>query len=130
MSEGAPENPPLDELERRHAQLQRSFRALQRLIQAVLVALILMCGSLSVYLFRQVSTMRKQVEANRPLINQTVADYNSNYLPQVQQFLGRLQAFARTNADFAPILSRYSLAADGVAPAAPPPSAPPAPTQK
>lgn len=108
--------------------LQAGQKSLCRVINVILLALIILTGSLFVFFLREVSVARRQVRE----LSQFVAEYERASLPVVREFRTRLQAFARTNADFAPVLARYfsptNQAAGGAAPAARPASpAPPAP---
>ena len=83
--------------------LQEGYQSLRALFQFALVALILMSGSLNIFLFRQVSLVRVQVAE----MSQSIADYEKNKAPVMNAFLSKLQTFAKTNPDFAPILEKY-----------------------
>ncbi len=78
---------------------------MQRLLIGVLVANLFIGGALGLYLLRQLfATNRRAVELSR-----YVENYRTNAQPQVQMLVNSLQAFAKTNADFNPILAKYNL---------------------
>ncbi len=85
--------------------LRTEFASLQRLLIGVLVANLFIGGALGLYLLRQLfATNRRAVELSR-----YVENYRTNAQPQVQMLVNSLQAFAKTNADFNPILAKYNL---------------------
>ncbi len=85
--------------------LQGDLRSLRGLFQVALAALILLAGSVNLVLWRQVSLQRK--EALR--MQQIVEDYQKNNEPVIEGLVLKLQAFTKSNPDFAAILSKYSL---------------------
>lgn len=85
--------------------MQTGFASLQRLLIGVLVANLFIGGALGLYLLRQLfATNRRAVELSR-----YVENYRTNAQPQVQMLVNSLQAFAKTNADYNPILAKYNL---------------------
>lgn len=76
-------------------------------VMAVLLALLLMGAGVGGFLWRQVTLINLQVTQAR----QVVADYQTNVLPKINVFVTNLQAFAKNNPDFAPILAKYNLLA-------------------
>lgn len=106
--------------------LQKELRALRTMLHITLVAVVVVSGSLSVVLLRQVISMRRQVRD----MSTVVMNYVKNEAPVLEEFRLKLDEFARRNPDFRPILSKYFqpevLPAPGQAPASPA-SATPAP---
>lgn len=100
-----------------------SIRASQKVIRQTLALLlvggILLATGTDIFLLRQVGMMRRQTEE----VERFVRDYESNDLPVINRFVADLQAFARTNADFKPLLGRYITAEE--APKLNPPPIPP-----
>jgi len=111
--------------------LASQVAALQRQIFTLLLALIVVSGTLTVYLYRQASVTRKDIESIRPQAEQIISSFNQNRAG-MQAFVNQLVDYGRTHPDFQPILKKYGL---GMAPAtnAPakpataPPTAPAAP---
>ena len=108
------------------AALQKEMRSLRTLLHVTLVALIVLSGSLSVVLLRQVIGMRRQIRE----LTTVVLTYEKNEVPVLEDFRKRLDEFARRNPDFRPILSKYfqpDTNAAAVAPVVAPPANRPAP---
>ncbi len=102
--------------------LRESVHGLRTLFHAQLVALIVLSGSVSVYMLRQVSIVRRQVAE----MSQFVNDYETNTKPKMESFLAKLQQFTKTNPDFAPILNKFNPNAPVTAPAGAAPAGAPA----
>ena len=107
--------------------LQREYQSLRTLFQAVVLALIVLSGGFTIFLLRQVSLLRKQIEANRPMVTQVASDFAKINGPMIQSFLVQLQNFSKTNPDFVPILKKYTSPAN---PAEQSPAAAQPPAQK
>lgn len=84
-------------------ELQQAYRSLRMLLNGVLVILLILTGSFALYLLREVSFLRGQMRE----YSQFVANYDRNSKPVMQDFLNKLQAFAKANPDFAAILAKY-----------------------
>jgi hypothetical protein len=87
--------------------LRREYQSLRVLFQAVVVTMIVFTGSLTIFLWRQTSLLRRQVQASRPMVNQLANDYQKIGGPMVKSFLSELHGFSKTNPDFTPILTKY-----------------------
>lgn len=93
-------NPSLEEL-------QRSVRSLRFALNVALLAMVLLSGSVSIYLFRQVSLLRRQVDTAGRTALQAARNYNENVLTQAVSFERQLLVFAQTNREFAARLVRF-----------------------
>jgi hypothetical protein len=82
---------------------QASYRSLRSVLLMVSFSLLIVTGSVFVFLLREVSATRQQVKE----LTQHVAAYEKNSVPVMRQFRDRLIEFAKANPDFAPILSKY-----------------------
>jgi len=83
--------------------LQRAYQSLRTLLDILTVALVILSGSLNIFLLRQVSMVRNEIEERQKFI----VDYERNNVPIMNDFVLKLQSFVRTNPDFAPILAKY-----------------------
>ena len=81
------------------AELAERIDSLQRLIGTVLLLLLIVSGTLSVYLYWQVRNANRELENGR----QQVMKLNA----QQQQFFNSLAEFGRNHPDFAPIVGKY-----------------------
>jgi len=81
----------------------QALRSLRRTFQYVLLLLVILSGSLFVYLLREVSNVRRQnVE-----LTKVVAEYQRVGAPTLEDFRKRLVDYAHAHPDFGPILGKY-----------------------
>lgn len=104
--------------------LERDVRALRFTLHLTLVALVILSFSLSGYLLRQVTLLRRQAVIAEQT-SQQMAKNSEALGPQVQSFEQRLIEFARTNVDFRARIARYYASPTNAPP--PPPGPAPAP---
>ena len=90
--------------------------ALQRQVFALLIALIVVSGTLTVFLYRQASIVGKDIEAVKPQAQQIIGAFNQN-LTLMDGFVKNLIVYGQTHPDFQPVLLKYGLVV-------PPPAAP------
>jgi len=79
------------------------------MIGTVLVLLLIVSGTFSVFLYYQVRIANRELEAGRQQLNKIET--------QQQQIIQRMTDFGRIHADFAPILAKYGITATSAAPA-------------
>jgi hypothetical protein len=102
--------PAADPAEALHS-LQQAYLSLRAMFHALLIIVLVLTGSLNIFLWKQVNLVRIQVaERNRYL-----SDFQKNKLPVMNEFLTKVQEFARTDTNFAKILLRYGKPAPAVA---------------
>jgi len=87
--------------------------ALQRQVYSLLIALVVVSGTLTTYLYRQASITGKDVEAIRPQAQQIIGVFNQNQA-LVMNFVNQLVAYGQTHPDFRPILLKYGVNAAAV----------------
>jgi len=110
--------------------LQAQYDALRHLVVSILILVIVISGTLNIYLLRQWRTTSKDLVGIRQQAAQMFADYQKMSGPYTD-FLKKVTEYGRTHPDFVPILAKYNLKPAGAtsAPAATPKS-PPAPAAK
>lgn len=86
-------------------ELQQEVRALRTFFLATLAVLILLSGSLNLFILRQVSIASKQVEENQKFVD----DYNKVSAPLITDFLNKLTAASKTNTDIGRLLAKYNV---------------------
>jgi len=91
------------------SQLEAQVQSLHQLIISVLVLMIVISGTLSIYLLRQWRMTSKDLASIRPAASQVFAEYTKERAPRMDAFLERLKDYGRTHSDFVPILIRYQL---------------------
>ena len=98
--------------------------ALKRQVFTLLVALIVVSGTVTVYLYRQASITGKDIDAIRPQAQQIIGAFNQNQSLMVN-FVNQLVEYGKAHPDFRPVLMKYGVAPQtAVAPATPAVAAP------
>jgi hypothetical protein len=99
-----------------------SCKELRGLVHSVAIAMLILTGTVFVFLYRQVVLVRRQTAE----MTQFLAEYeHSNTRELIRQMQNRFDEFRRQNADFTPIFIKYFGSNE---PAATPPKASPAAT--
>jgi hypothetical protein len=95
--------------------LNDQVAALQRQVFALLLALVVVSGTLTVYLYRQASILGKDIASDE----QRIAAVNQGETIMVS-LANQLAAYAKTHPDIAPLLAKYGVGPGGI-PVAPAP---------
>ena len=101
--------------------LSSEIAALRTQVFTLLVALIIDSGTVTVYLYRQASTLRKDIDQIEPQAKQIINAFNQNQKLMVN-FVNSLVAYGQTHPEFRPVLLKYGITpppAGVAAPAAP-----------
>ena len=93
--------------------LQAQCDALRHLIVSILILVIVISGTLGIYLLRQWQSSRKDLAAIRPQAAQMIAEYQKVSAPLMTDFVKKVTEYGRTHPDFAPILAKYGLKPGG-----------------
>jgi hypothetical protein len=113
--------------------LKQQCVCLQRQMTTLLLALVIVSSTLSVFLWRQVRYARRDLEALKPPAAQIIREFNQAR-PGMDTFLAKVTEYGRTHPDFAPILTKYRIPVATAAPpatvTAPKPAAPAAAPKK
>ena len=105
--------------------LQAQFDALHHLVMSLLILVIVISGTLNIYLLRQWRSVSKDLAGVRPQAAQMVADYQKVAGPLMADFVKKLTEYGRTHPDFAPVLAKYNIRATSATNVSPAASAPP-----
>lgn len=89
-------------------ELSDQITALRRLTFTLLLALIIVSGTLTVFLYRQASLTRRDIAAIKPQATQIIQAFAQNG-PNIQAFVKQLAAFGATHPDFRPVLQKYGI---------------------
>ncbi len=107
--------------------LQAQYDALRHLVVSILILVVVIIGTLNIYLLRQWRSTSKDLAAIRPQAAQIISDYQKSG-PLIQDFIKKITEYGRTHPDFTPVLAKYGL--KPTTPTNPPPPAPSAATPK
>ena len=100
-------------------EMRGAIESLRGVFQVVALSGIVLSATVMMYLYQQVSLVRRQNEELITYIN----DFNTNMVPKVDMARTSLQAFAKTNASIEPLVRKY-FPPTNAAPFAPPSTKP------
>jgi hypothetical protein len=99
-----------------YAELANQIDALRRQTFMLLLALIIVSGTLTVFLYRQASLTRRDIAAVKPQATQIIQIFKQNQ-PLIQNFVQQLVAYGKTHPDFQQsVLKKYGITPQTVAP--------------
>jgi hypothetical protein len=88
--------------------LQSQYNRLQQLVSSLLLIMIVISGTLSIFLWRQYRFVNSELGVLAPQATQLAIE-QTNYTAFVQDVARKLAEYSRTHPDFAPIAARYHL---------------------
>ena len=103
-------------------ELMDQMVALRHQVFTLLLALVVVSGTLTVFLYRQASVVGKDMAAVRPQATQMIEAFKRDQ-PTMENFVKQLTAYGNTHPDFQPILKKYGIVSPTPS-ATPPVSAP------
>jgi hypothetical protein len=90
------------------AEWTEQIAGLRRQIALQLLALIVICGTLTVYLWYQSHITGKAIEALQPQAVQTVKALQQNR-PTIDKLVRQLIVYGQSHPDFQPVLKKYGI---------------------
>ncbi len=115
-----PETHPLSP-ETDPSRLRAEIDSLRHLVVSLLILLLVVSGTLSIYLLRQWRTSQTELKTLRGMVDQ----YTKEDLPLITNYAAKLTEYGRTHTNFVPILQKYGLDSAQTSPS-PATAAPPA----
>ena|SRR5437763_16235606 len=107
------------------------YESIHHLVVSVMILLIVVSGTLWIFLRWQVKYLNLELEGIRPQATNFIAQYEKSTKPAMDNFVNKLSEYGRTHPDFAPIMTKYSIKPAGTPSIGPATSAPPvAPAKK
>ena len=88
--------------------LQAQCENLQQIVSSLLLVLIVVSATLSIYLLRQWRFVKGEVEGLTPQAVQMITEHTNSYA-MTQDFVRKVAEYGRTHPDFAPIMDKYRL---------------------
>lgn len=85
--------------------LKATCASLRHQLNSVLILLLIVSSTLTVFFLRQSTLARK----DRDLLSQTVTEYQQNAVPALNEFTAKLREYAKTHSDVVPILVKYGV---------------------
>jgi hypothetical protein len=91
--------------------------SLQGQINFLLIMMVILTATVSIFMLRQVLYMKRDLAALRPTAAQVIQNYRQE-APMLDAFVAKLAEYGRTHPDFAPVAQKYQLQNYTNAPAA------------
>lgn len=101
-------------------ELQAQFDGLRQTVHTMLLLLVVVSGTLTIFLVRQWRFAKTDLDVLRPQAAQIITEYNRVSAPAMQEFVRKLGDYSKSHPDFAPIAAKYHLNDSVAKPAAPP----------
>ena len=101
------------------------YDSMHHLVVSMMVLLIVVSGTLWIFLRWQVKYTRLELESVRPQATNMIAQYEKGTRPAMDNFINKLAEYGRTHPDFAPIMTKYGIKPAGQSGSAPGTPAPP-----
>ena len=98
-----------------HSDLAVQLKIAQRQVSNLLLMLLVVSGTLSIFLLQQVRYGRADMAAFRKQTQQleqarqAIANYNQNTVPAMQKFVQQVMDYSKTHPDVLPILAKHGL---------------------
>lgn len=89
-------------------ELRAQCDSLQQTVSSLLLVLIVISGTLTIFLMRQWRFVKSELDGILPAATQMVSDYTNSYA-MTQNFLKQLAEYGQTHPDFGPVIAKYRL---------------------
>jgi hypothetical protein len=110
--------------------LQEQVETLRHLVVSLLVLVVVVSGTFSIYILRQLRDAHRELARIRPQVAQMTATYQRAEAPMMQTLMNKFADYGATHPDYVPILAKYGIKPAASAASAMPPSAAPAEKKK
>jgi predicted metal-binding membrane protein len=90
-------------------ELEQQSQELRTLIQAALVAVLVLAFAYALFVAKQMRMVRNELSELRPLVTRMTMEFRQKE-PRMKGFIAALQAYTVNNRDFQPTLDRYRAA--------------------
>jgi hypothetical protein len=100
--------------------LQAQYEALRHVIVSILILLLIISGTFTIFLLRQYRSTKADLANAEPQVRQMLAEYTRDS-GAMSQFVNQIVDYGRTHPDFTPVLSKFGIKPNGPAPAIGPP---------
>jgi hypothetical protein len=87
---------------------RNEYQGVQKQLNILLIAVVILSGTLAMFLWRQTRYLRRDLEGLKPLAGPVIQRYNQEK-PTVDAFVAKVAEYARSHPDFAPIAKKYQL---------------------
>jgi hypothetical protein len=89
--------------------IEEQYNSLRQLVTSMLILMIVVSGTLNIYLLRQWRSTSKDLNNYRPFAANVITSYQKGDGAAVEAFVRNVAEYGRTHPDFAPILAKYNI---------------------
>jgi hypothetical protein len=86
---------------------REQIESLRHLVGSVLILMVMVSGTLTIFLYREMKTASVQLEAFRPQAMNAMTIYQQQQSPLMVDFAKRIQLYGQTHPDITPLLARW-----------------------
>jgi hypothetical protein len=101
------ENKPVSTPALETPDLREQIQSLRHLVGSVLILMVMVSGTLTIFLLRQMKTASTQLDAYRAQANNVMGIYRQQQEPLMLDFAKRIQLYGQTHPDIAPLLAKW-----------------------
>jgi hypothetical protein len=97
-------------------ELQSQYEALRHVVVSILIILLVISGTFTIFLLRQYRSTKADIANAEPQVRQMWVEY-SREKQVMDQFVSQIVEYSRTHSDFMPVLTKYGIKPSSIAPA-------------
>jgi hypothetical protein len=104
--------------------LREEIASLRHLVGSILILMVVVSGTLTIFLRREMKNTSAQLDGFRPGATNMIAVYHKQQKPVMDDFINKITQYGQAHKDFDPILFRWGLKTNAPTPltGAPPPA--------
>ena len=87
--------------------LREQIESLRHLVGSVLILMVMVSGTLTILLLREMKTASAELDALRPQAMNAMTIYQQQQGPLMADFAKKIQLYGQTHPDIAPLLARW-----------------------
>lgn len=87
--------------------LREQIESLRHLVGSVLILMVMVSGTLTIFLYREMKTASTNLDAFRPQAMNAMTIYQQQQKPLMVDFAKRIQLYGQTHPDMAPLLAKW-----------------------
>jgi hypothetical protein len=87
--------------------LREQIESLRHLIGSVLILMVMVSGTLTIFLYREMKTASANLDAFRPQALNAMTIYQQQQKPLMIDFAKKIQLYGQTHPDIAPLLAKW-----------------------
>lgn len=86
-----------------------AIRSLQKQVRVLLILLLIVSGTLTVYMKRASSRAKAELTLLNPQVQRIRDEFNSRGRPAIREFINRLGEYSQTHPEVVPIMHKHGL---------------------